>query len=175
MPDPVENPTTTDPKPEPPTPTVTPPETFSREYVEQLRGEAAKYRTQKNEAAAAAELAGREKAAAEFAKQLAEVSGKHSELETKLGSANAETLKLKAALTAAFPQETASRLLAFADLLKGSTPEEIQASAAAAAKLFGGFKTNSPATDPTQGQQGQGGDRPRPRDPILAAVQRTLR
>lgn len=140
------------------------PKVYSEDYVKQLRQEAAKYRTEKNDAinAAKAEIT------ASFETQLAEKNTAFSELEGQLGAAGVELTKLRTALALQVPSD---KVLAFAELLKGSTEEEIQQSAASAKELFGGFK--SPPIDPTQGTGG-GGHIPLNGDPILAALKRAV-
>lgn len=138
------------------------PKVYSEDYVKQLRQEAAKYRTEKNDAinAAKAEIT------ASFESQIAEKNTAFSDLEGQLGAAGVELTKLRTALQLQVPSD---KVLAFAELLKGNTPEEIQQSAASAKELFGGFKT--PATDPTQGT---GGAVPLNGDPILAALKKAV-
>jgi hypothetical protein len=137
-----------------PTPEATPDagqappvETFSREYVQDLRNEAARYRNEKNTAVEAAKVT----VAQEWEAKLDAASGEHSRLETDLGDAWIELQKLHSAIAAGVPSD---KLLAFVPLLKGSTADELNSAAESAKALFGGFKTNDPAFDPTQGSGG---------------------
>jgi len=136
-------------------------ETFSRDYVEQLRAEAAKYRNEKKDAVEAAKAA----VAQEWETKLAAEQTKVGELTTKLGDAEMALAKLTTAIDLKVPTE---KILAFAEIIKGSNEDEIKASANTAMTLFGGFNVPDPATDPTQGS----GSRTIPLngDPILAAI-----
>lgn len=148
-----------------PAPEAPPAENFSLEYVQQLRGEAAKYRTEKKDAVEAAEA----KAKTEWEAKINEQIGKNTELEGKLGAAGIELTKLRVALALNVPSD---KVLAFVEILKGSTEDEITSSAASAKELFGGFKTTDPATDPTQGSGG--GALPLNGDPLLNALKKVV-
>ncbi len=121
-----------------------PVETFSAEYVAGLRQEAARYRTEKNDAV----LAAREAANQEWAAKVEGAVAKSSKLEADLGDAWIYAAKIQAAVKAGVPTD---KLLAFVDLVKGSDEATIAASVESAKALFGGFSTAVPATDPTQG------------------------
>lgn len=140
-------------------------ETFGIEYVQQLRGEAAKARTDKKAAVEAATAA----ATAEWEAKLNEQLSKHTELEGQLGSAGIELTKLKTAIALNVPSD---KVLAFAEILKGSTEDEIKASADSAKELFGGFKTSDPPIDPTQGSGN--GSIALNGDPLLAALKNAV-
>lgn len=124
------------------------PETFSREYVEELRRENASHRTGKKEAvdAAKAELT------AAFEARLAEKDTAYTELQNELGKAWVELEKVHTAIAAKVPSD---KVLAFASILQGEDPETIKGSAASAKKLFGDFDSHDSPTDPTQGSGGQ--------------------
>ena len=141
-------------------------ETFSKEYVQELRNEAAKYRTQKNDAVEAAKSA----VTQQFQGQLAEKDVTITELQNDLGAAQLELEKIRTAIEAKVPSE---KLLAFASILKGDDPDSIKQSAASAAELFGGLSSKSPAFDPTQGA-GSSKDLPLNGDPILNALRKMV-
>lgn len=131
----------------PNTPGPVPVETFSRDYVEGLRSEAAKYRNEKKDAveAAKAELS---------AEWEAKLAAKDVELSTFQSDSLAKDVtlsKLRAAIDLGIPSD---KLVAFSEVIKGDTEEDIKASAQSAKELFA-VRTNDPATDPTQGSGGR--------------------
>jgi hypothetical protein len=142
------------------------PETFSKEYVQELRNEAAKYRTQKNEAIEATKAA----LSQQFQGQLAEKDVYITELKNELSATQLELEKIRTALEAKVPSD---KVLAFASILQGSDPDAIKASAASATELFGGLISTSPAYDPTQGS-GNSGHMPLNGDPLLNALKRIV-
>lgn len=125
-----------------------PVETFSRDYVEGLRSEAAKYRNEKKDAveAAKAELA------AEWEAKLAAKDVELSTFQSDSLAKDVTLAKLRTAIDLGVPSD---KLVAFSEVIKGETEEDIMASAQSAKELFAGFKTNVPATDPTQGSGGR--------------------
>lgn len=141
------------------------PETFSKEYVQELRNEAARYRTQKNEAVEATKLA----VAKEFEAKLAEKDVTLTDLQQQLSNAQLELEKLYVALEAKVPSE---KVRAFAAILQGSDRDSITEAAESAKELFGGFDSSSPAFDPTQGAGG--GVLPLNGDPLLNALKKVV-
>ncbi|QBP31964.1 scaffolding protein [Mycobacterium phage Kristoff] len=141
-------------------------ETFSREYVEELRRENAKARTAKKTAVdeAKAELT------REYEAKLAEKDTAYTELENQLAQAWIELEKVYTALDAKVPSD---KVRAFAAILQGSDPDSIKESAKSATELFGGFNTKQPPVDPTQGSGG-GKHTPLNGDPILEALKRAV-
>lgn len=123
---------------------VTTAETFSLDYVQTLRQEAAKYRTEKNDAVTAA----KDSVDRDWATKVTGVEEKSSALEAELGDAWVYAAKIEAAVAAGVPSD---KLLAFVQILKGSDQATIDASVESARALFGGFSTAVRATDPTQG------------------------
>jgi hypothetical protein len=123
-------------------------ETFSREYVTELRNEAAKARTDKK---SAVEVAKAERDT-EWQEQVNASQAEQTRLQTELGDSWVELQKLHSAISAGVPTD---KLLAFASVLKGSTADELDSAAKSAKDLFGGFNKNDPATDPTQGSGGR--------------------
>lgn len=141
------------------------PEAFSKEYVQELRNEAARYRTQKNEAVELAKSA----VAKDFEAKLAEKDVAFTELQNQFNEAQIELQKLYVALDSQVPSD---KVRAFAAILQGADADSIGASAAAAKELFGGLDTKSPAIDPTQGAGG--GVLPLNGDPLLNALKKVV-
>ncbi|AEJ94501.1 head scaffolding protein [Mycobacterium phage Backyardigan] len=142
------------------------PETFSREYVEELRRENAKARTSKNQAVEDAKAEVRK----EYEAKLAEKDTAYTELQNQLGQAWIELEKVYTAVDAKVPSD---RVRAFAEILKGEDPDAIKASAESAKQLFGGMTGTVPAVDPTQGSGG-GKHTPLNGDPILDAIKKAV-
>jgi hypothetical protein len=114
--------------------------TYSQKYVNQLRDEAARYRTEKNSAVDAAKDAVNQEWQTKFESET-------TRLTNDLGDAWVHAGKLHAAIETFDPD---AKAVAFASALKGSDPDSIQASAASLSKLFGAT-AQVKATDPTQG------------------------
>jgi len=148
-----------------PAPVAPPAETFGLEYVQQLRGEAAKYRNEKKDAVEAAKA----ETAQQWQGKISEAGNETAALQVKLDSAQTEMIKVTTALTLGVPSE---RVVQFAALLKGDSEEDIRSSAESAKELFGDFKKSVPATDPTQGSGG--GAIPLNGDPILEALKKAV-
>ncbi|AFL46621.1 head scaffolding protein [Mycobacterium phage ICleared] len=142
------------------------PETFSREYVEELRRENARHRTSKNEAVEAAKAEVRK----EYEAKLAEKDTAYTELQNQLGEAWIELEKVYTSIDAKVPSD---RVRAFAAILQGSDKESISESAKSAKQLFGGMTGTVPAVDPTQGSGG-GKHTPLNGDPILDAIKKAV-
>lgn len=141
-------------------------ETFPREYVEQLRGEAAKYRNEKKSAVEEATAA----LTKEWEGKLSAADARYTELEKTSRVVSSTLAKLRAAVELGVPT---SKLIGFSELIKGSTDEEIAASAKSVLDLVDGFAPASvPATDPTQGTGGK--PLPLNGDPILAALKQVV-
>ncbi len=139
-------------------------ETFSLEYVQGLRSEAAKYRNEKKTAVDEAKAA----KDAEWQAKLEAQLGETRQLSENLGDAWVELAKLYAALDAEVPTPLVRE---FAGLLKGSDEDAIRGSAESAKKLLG-FTSTFPAVDPTQGTGG--GVIPLNGDPIIDALKRAV-
>ena len=120
------------------------PETFSLEYVQQLRSEAAKYRSEKKAAAQAAE----ERVAAEFATKLEAASAEYADLQTKFATAELTVAKYQAMIDAGIPTDSMEQVI---KLVNGHDPESI-AESVASAKALMGRAVREPAIDPAQGR-----------------------
>lgn len=124
------------------------PEVFDKAYVKQLRDEAAAARHAKKDAVEAAVAA----AKAEHARELADRDVRYTELQNELGKAWIELEKYQVTLAAKVPSD---KVEAFRAILQGEDKESIEASAKSAYELAGGFKTTTPAFDPSQGTGGR--------------------
>jgi hypothetical protein len=145
-----------------------PAETFSKEYVQELRNEAAKYRSKVKTSVEETKAAMQ----AEFEAKLAAKDTELSEVTSNFSSKELELGKLRIAMRT-LDQDTASRAEKLAELLKGETEEDVTASAKSAYELFGGFKTGPvPATDPSQGRGSA--TLPLNGDPLLASLKRIV-
>jgi hypothetical protein len=141
------------------------PEMFSKDYVTELRNEAARYRTEKNSAVEAAKAAVTE----EFQRTLADKDVALTEVQNQLGQAWIELEKLYTAIEARIPSE---KVRAFASLLKGEDKDSILESAKSAKELFGGTEQSYPAFDPTQGSGGN--PLPLNGDPLLNMLKKVV-
>lgn len=121
---------------------------FAQNHIRDLRQEAAKHRTSKNDAVQAAKL----EAQTEFEAKLAESNTAHEATKSELSKAQLAVEKLNAAIEAGVP---VGKLKSFAARLQGTTPEELKADAAEAKKIFGVTESQS-AEDPSQGLGGTG-------------------
>jgi hypothetical protein len=137
---------------------------WARTKLTEANREAAKYRTEKNDAVAAAKVA----LSAEYDAKLTEAADKYTELEYKLSARELDLLKLETALGLDIPSTKAKK---FAALLTGTTEDEIKASAAEAKELFGGLNTPDRPTDPSQGSANT---LPLNGDPLLAMVRKVV-
>lgn len=148
---------------ETPTPEQSAPETFSREYVEELRRESARYRTERNTAVEQARTAAEQAAATVISAHEANVA----RLTDELGESWILVEKIKQSIDAGVPSD---KLIAFAGALQGVDEASIKSSAQSLKTLFG---ISDPApvgvTDPTQGS-GQRGLANPAQDPILRAL-----
>lgn len=142
-------------------------ETFSLDYVQQLRQEAAKYRNEKKTAVEEAVT----KLSQEWEGKIAAKDVELTEVTTNASSKELELAKLRIALRALDPDikmDEPSRAEKLAELLKGQDEESIMGSAKSALDLFGGSLKPSRAVDPTQGSGG--GVLPLNGDPLLNAL-----
>ncbi|MDV6975330.1 hypothetical protein [Mycobacterium intracellulare] len=120
-------------------------ETFSRDYVETLRQEAARYRNEKKTAADEA----RAETIKDYEGKLAEKDTAYSEMESAFGEAYTELLKLKAILREEIPAEDVLEVL---ELVQGNDAETIEASVKRVKSLLGKSPAKDRAIDPSQGK-----------------------
>jgi hypothetical protein len=141
-----------------------PAETFSREYVQELRNEAAKYRTEKNTAVEAA----RAEVIKDYESKLAQKDGSLSEMETEVSARQLELLKLKMVLNEGIPTED---VLDVVSLVQGADEETVSESVKRVKSLIG---KKPPADRPVDPSQGQGNHLPLNGDPLLETVKRMV-
>lgn len=120
---------------------------WARDRISEANNEAAKYRVKAREATDAA----KQTAAQEFAGQLSALSDQKAATAAELDTTKQALLKLRVALAVGIPGESAAD---FAELLKGSTEEEIKAHAEKVKSLFSTTSTPPPAVDSSQGLGG---------------------
>lgn len=120
-------------------------ETFSRDYVERLRDEAASHRTKAKTAADEA----RAEVVKEYEGKLAEKDTAYSEIESAFGEAYTELLKLKAILREEIPAEDVLEVL---ELVQGNDADTIEASVKRVKSLLGKSPAKDRAVDPSQGK-----------------------
>jgi hypothetical protein len=126
--------------------------TFSADYVQSLRDEAAKHRTAKNDAVAAAKAVLTDQHASALAELTAAKDAELTDAVTQLQARSTELLKIKAVLEAGVPSDSA---LDVADLVQGNTPETISESVLKVTSLLGKPPARVAAVDSTQGTGGQ--------------------
>lgn len=125
---------------------------WARRAISDANTEAAKYRVKAQTAADEAKAATK----AEYDKQLQALAEEKTSIAGERDKAVTELTKLQVAITADVPGEQA---VAFADLLKGSTKDELAAHAAQLKEMFGVSAGKARATDKSQGLGGGTGVR----------------
>lgn len=143
----------------------TPQETFSRDYVEALRNEAANYR---NKAKTAADEA-RAEVAKEYKGKLTEKDTAFTALQNTSTEASTELLKLRAVIAAKIPVEDIEDVVA---LVQGSDEESVSESVNRVKSLLGKSPAKVAATDPTQGAGN--GTVPLNGNPVLDILKRAV-
>ncbi|OIR43201.1 hypothetical protein [Corynebacterium sp. NML120713] len=134
-----------------------------RDKLTKANNEAAKYRTEKNEAV---EKAKQEKE--QLSEKVSQLEAALKEKGEEVQTERTEVEKLKAAIGAGIPTD---KMITFAGLLKGETEEELVSHAEELKKLFVIEETTpakSKATDPSQGSGGK--HLPLNGDPLLESV-----
>lgn len=140
-----------------------PAETFSREYVQELRNEAAKYRKEKTAAVEAARAEVKE-----YESKLAQKDSSLSEMGSELSARSLELLKLKMVLNEGIPTED---VLDVVSLVQGTDEETVSESVKRVKSLIG---KQPPADRPVDPSQGQGNHLPLNGDPLLETVKRMV-
>lgn len=157
-----ENPTT--PETAAPAQVTQPAETFSLDYVQGLRQEAARYRTEKNDAV--------EKAKGEVIKdyegQLSEKATALVALQAQFDVHSLELLKIKAVVDAEIPTEDVADVVA---LVQGSDEKSVTESVKRVKSLLGKAPAKERPVDPSQGS---GNHLPLNGDPLLETVRRIV-
>jgi hypothetical protein len=139
-------------------------ETFSAEYVQQLRDEAARYRTEKRSAAERAKA----EAVKDYEGRIAEKDSAASLLQSELSDRTLELAKLKAVLGAGIASEDALKVAA---LVQGTDEDSISQSVQSVKSLIGRAPERDRPVDPSQGS---GNYVPLNGDPILETVKRMV-
>jgi len=138
---------------------------WAREKLTKANNEAAKYRTEKNDAVEKA----KQEVADSFAEKVEALEAQVAESKSEVQTGRREVDRLKAAIEAGISND---KIFAFADLLKGDTPEEFRSHAEELKGLFAVQDDNPPrkqsATDPSQGAGGA--HLPLNGDPLLDSV-----
>ena len=127
-------------------------ESFSREYVEELRNEAAKYRNEKKDAVEAAKQEAAAAVVKEYEAKLSEQSAAATELQTKLSASELELVKLKAILSEGIPSED---VLEVATLVQGTDEESVSESVKRVKALIGKAPASQSPVDFSQGRGGE--------------------
>lgn len=140
-------------------------ETFSRDYVESLRAEAAKYRTEKKDAVEAARI----EAVKDYEVKLAEKDTAVSDLETRFTTASLELLKLRTVIESGIPTEDVLDVVA---LVQGTDEDAVKESVDRVKSLLGKAPSKDRLVDPSQGH---GNTVPLNGDPILNLLKRAVR
>ena len=139
-------------------------ETFSLDYVQGLRQEAAKYRTEKNEAVAAAKA----ELAAGYDRSLAAKDSEFESLRSDMSSRELELVKLRTALQAGIPSEDVFDVVA---LVQGNDEESISESVSRVKSLIGKAPERDRPVDPSQGS---GNTLPLNGDPLLESLKKIV-
>jgi hypothetical protein len=140
------------------------PETFTLDYVQGLRQEAAKYRSEKKDAVSAAKA----EVARDYESKMAEKDAALAEMQGQLSTRALELLKLKAVLAEGIPSEDAQEVAA---LVQGSDEESVSESVKRVKALLDKGPVRDRPIDPSQGA---GNDLPLNGDPLLETVKRMV-
>lgn len=119
---------------------------WAREKLTKANAEAAKYRTERNEAQASLD------AALGLETKLSEESAAHASTKEALEANTLRLLKLEAAIAAEIPH---SKTVTFADMLKGASAEELASNAQELKAFFGTGSARTSAVDPTPAMKSQ--------------------
>ncbi|AEK07380.1 scaffolding protein [Mycobacterium phage Rockstar] len=144
-------------------------ESFSREYVEGLRQEAAKYRNEKKDAVEAAKTETRAEVVREYEATVAAKDTEITDLKSQLDSTTLELTKLKAVVEAKIPVED---ILDVVTLVQGSDEESVSESVNRVKTLLNKAPASHPAYDHTQGAGG--GTPPLNGDPVLRILEQAV-
>lgn len=152
---------TTEATPEAP---AAPQETFSLEYVQGLRQEAAKYRSERKDAVERAKA----EVIRDYEGKLSERESAFNELQGQLSDRGLELLKLKAVISEGIPVED---VLDVAALIQGSDEESVSESVRRVKSLLDKAPVRERPVDPSQGS---GNVLPLNGDPLLESVKRMV-
>lgn len=141
---------------------------WARDKITKANNEAAKYRTEKNDAVEAAKAEVTET----FTSKIEALEAQIAERDTDLTGSRTEVERLKATIEAGIPHDKA---FSFAALLKGDDAEQLKSHADELKSLFtteDATPSKKPATDPSQGNTGN--PLPLNGDPLLAAITKAI-
>jgi len=139
-------------------------ETFSLDYVQGLRQEAAKYRTERNEAVEKVKT----DLQSQFESQLSAKDSEFGEIQSELSARQMELVKLKAILSAGIPTED---VMTVAELVQGDDETTVSESVERVKSLIG----KAPARDrPIDPSQGSGNSIPLNGDPLLESLKKIV-
>lgn len=136
---------------------------WARDQITKANKEAAKYRTEKNEAVEAAKA----EVTADFQKRVEELEAQIAAKEGEVGSTRYEVDRLKVAIQAGIDND---KVISFAELLKGDTSEELVSHAEELKKLFTTEEQKKSSVKATDPSQGSGNSLPLNGDPLLNAI-----
>lgn len=141
---------------------------WARDQITKANNQAAKYRTEKNEAVEAA----KKEVEDSFSSKIEELEAAGQKANDEVTASRHEVDRIKAALEAGIATD---KVLSFADLLKGENPDELRSHAESLKELFTTEEAPraSKATDPSQGQGNN--HLPLNGDPLLEAVMRKIK
>ena len=143
-------------------------ETFSKDYVQELRNEAAKYRNEKKEAVEAARGEAKSEAIREYEVKLTDKESALAEIGNELSSTKLELLKLKSVLAAGIPS---TDVLEVVSLVQGSDEDTVSDSVNRVKALLGKAPQKDRPVDPSQGS---GNVLPLNGDPLLETLKRIV-
>lgn len=143
-------------------------ESFSKEYVQELRNEAAKYRNEKKEAVETAKAEATAEAIREYEAKAAERDVALTDINNELSGTKLELLKLKSVLAADIPSTDVLEVVA---LVQGTDEETVSASVQRVKALIGKAPSKDRPTDPSQGT---GNVLPLNGDPLLETLKRIV-
>lgn len=139
-------------------------ESFSKEYVQELRNEAAKYRNEKKDAVELARAEATTEAVREYESKLADRDSALTGIQNELSGTKLELLKLKSVLAAEIPSVDVMEVVS---LVQGTDEDSISDSVQRVKALIGKGPQRDRPVDPSQGT---GNPLPLNGDPLLAAL-----
>lgn len=143
-------------------------ESFSKEYVQELRNEAAKYRNEKKDAVDSARSEAKAEVIREYEAKVVERDSALSEIQNELSGTKLELLKLKSVLAADIPSTDVLEVVA---LVQGTDEDSVSDSVQRVKALIGKGPTKDRPVDPSQGT---GNVLPLNGDPLLETLKRIV-
>ena len=143
-------------------------ETFSKDYEQELRNEAAKYRNEKKDAVDTARTEAQAEVIREYETKVTDRDTALSGIQNELSGTKLELLKLKSVLAAGIPSVDVLEVVA---LVQGSDEETVSDSVSRVQALIGKNPSKDRAVDPSQGI---GNVVPLNGDPLLETLRRIV-